>query len=600
MNIPVTIRTNKDVRAVAALSALFIFFLIVSWQRWTRPLVDHGREMNLPARVLAGEQLYVDILYFYGPVAPHFNALLYRVFGVHITVLYVIGVVCAVLILAMCYWLARQIMNEEEATLATALILLICAFNVYYGNYFQPYSHAALYGFLFALCSLVCAVSYVQHGDSRWMLWAGISAGLTIICKPELGALAGVPVGVAWLIVCLRERRLLWSAALTGAFLAVTISSVVYGLLLLHVPWQTLFVDNYRLLSMPQMVYFSRFLRGTLNWPKSISYIAASSAMILIITGGCALSSIIIAKQWGQLWRAWRVWIVLLSGFLLRQLFVGQFQVHPLSVPFRNAPLLLMIIVAALAWRLWRDGIGGLTQKAQILLVLSIFSLIAIVRFFFNVSHTSAYTPFTLPTIIIISLWLLFRCAPGLLLSEESLRERMRRYTVIFVTALVVLFAVIFTSDYRRLFTFEISAPRGKFFVEPEIGRPMAEAIRFIQQRTRPNDEVLVLPQGTGLNFLTGRHYPLREECVHPGFVEGAREATAIERLSARRVPVVVIYNLLTPEFRDRAFGVDYNQNLMRWIEEHYRLVATFGSQSGRQARFGDQEMFFSVYERDN
>src|SRR5262249_30354164 len=84
MSIPVTFQTNKDARVLASLVVLFVFFLIVSWQRWTRPLVDHGREMNLPARVLAGEQLYVDILYYYGPFAPHFNALLYRIFGLHL------------------------------------------------------------------------------------------------------------------------------------------------------------------------------------------------------------------------------------------------------------------------------------------------------------------------------------------------------------------------------------------------------------------------------------------------------------------------------------------------------------------------------------
>ena len=596
MNIPVTFRTNKDARVVASLVALFVFMLVVSWQRWTHPLIDHGREMNSPARILAGEKLYIDILYYYGPFAPHFNALLYRVFGTHLAVLHASGAVCAGLILVMCYWLARQMMDEEEAGLATAMILLSCAFSVY-GNYLQPYSYAALYGLFFALCALVCAVGYVRRGDSRWMLWAGISSGLVIISKPELGALAGAPVGVAWLVVCLRERRALWSAALRAAFPAVAIISMVYGLLFAHVQWQTVFIDTYRFFSAPQLVYFSRLVSGVLNWPQSILNMAAAATSILAIIGGCALSGIIVARQWEQLLRARRAWIALFSGLLLRQLLIGKFNADPLSGPFQSAPLLLLMIIAALTWRLLCDGMESLTQKAQVLLVLSVFSLIAIVRVFLKVSLSSPYTAFTLPTIIIISLWLLFRCAPRLLLTKESLRERARRSTIIFVVMMVVAFATISISQYRRLCTFEISTPRGKFFEEPEIGRPMAEAIRFIQQQTTPNDEVLVLPQGTGLNFLTGRHYPLREECIVPGLVEGEREAAAIERLAARRVPVVVIFNLLTPEYRDRAFGLDYNQNLVRWIKERYRLVATFGSQSNRQAQFGDQEMFFSVYE---
>src|SRR5262245_30615168 len=301
MNIPVTFRTNKDLRVLASLVVLFVFFLIVSWQRWTRPLVDHGREMNLPARVLDGEQLYVDILYYYGPFAPHFNALLYRIFGLHLTVLYASGAVCAMLILAMCYWLARRLMNEEEAGLSTALILLTCAFNVYHCNYFQPYSYAVLYGYVFALCALVCAVSYVQRSDSRRMLWAGVSTGMVIICKPELGALAGIPVGVAWLIECLRERRVLWGAALIGVSPVIIIGGATYSLILKHISWQTLFTDNYKLLSTPQLIHFSRLLSGTLDWPQSLLNVAAASAQILLITGSCALAGIIVAKQRGQM-----------------------------------------------------------------------------------------------------------------------------------------------------------------------------------------------------------------------------------------------------------------------------------------------------------
>src|SRR5262249_43383015 len=156
---------------------------------------------------------------------PYFNALLYRVFGTHLAVLHASGAVCGTLILAMCYWLARQVMNEWEAGVATALIILRCAFNAG-GSYIQPYFYSALYGFFFALCVLVCAIRYMQRGDSRWLLLAGISAGMVIICKPEFGALAVATIGAAWLLVCLRERRTLWGAALMAAFPMVAISSI--------------------------------------------------------------------------------------------------------------------------------------------------------------------------------------------------------------------------------------------------------------------------------------------------------------------------------------------------------------------------------------
>src|SRR5262247_1070584 len=90
---------HQDTRALLAIASLFVFMLAATWHRWTRPIIDHGREMHLPQRLLSGERLYTDILYYYGPFPPYFNALLYRLFGIHLSVLHASGIICATLIL---------------------------------------------------------------------------------------------------------------------------------------------------------------------------------------------------------------------------------------------------------------------------------------------------------------------------------------------------------------------------------------------------------------------------------------------------------------------------------------------------------------------
>ena len=64
---------RKDWLAGLVILALFVLMLAATWQRWTHPIIDHGREMNVPARILAGERLYVDIFLHYGPFAPVFQ-----------------------------------------------------------------------------------------------------------------------------------------------------------------------------------------------------------------------------------------------------------------------------------------------------------------------------------------------------------------------------------------------------------------------------------------------------------------------------------------------------------------------------------------------
>src|SRR5215468_5486039 len=189
-----------------AIIILFIVMLAASWQRWTQPLIDHGREMNLPSRILAGERVYRDVQVLYGPFAAHFNALLYRVFGIHLSVLKVAGAVCAILILLMIYRLARALMSEWESFLVTCLALVACALKST-ANYIQPYAYAALYGLVFALGSLVVTVSYVKRrsnprlegglqadnlrklppeGGALNLVLAGSLAGLSLISKPEI------------------------------------------------------------------------------------------------------------------------------------------------------------------------------------------------------------------------------------------------------------------------------------------------------------------------------------------------------------------------------------------------------------------------------
>jgi hypothetical protein len=146
---------------------------------------------------------------------------------------------------------------------------------------------------------------------------------------------------------------------------------------------------------------------------------------------------------------------------------------------------------------------------------------------------------------------------------------------------------------------FEISAPRGTLLTTRTLGRPIADAIRFVRERTAPGEYVASLPQGSIVNFFAERANPLREEILVPGYLTPDREADAIHRMSARRVRVILVGNVLTPEYRDNAFGVDYNRRLMRWVETNYHPIATFSDQGGAELSFGAPAFFIRAYERN-
>jgi hypothetical protein len=213
-----------------------------------------------------------------------------------------------------------------------------------------------------------------------------------------------------------------------------------------------------------------------------------------------------------------------------------------------------------------------------------------------NVRTLSAYAPFALPTTFIVLVHALARTGPAALAPSESLRRRVRRVALVLVAVAVAGMALRTAARSRTQMTYEVVSPRGSFLTEPKFGRPLHEAVAFVRTHTSPGDYVLTLPEGTAINFLAERPYPLREEIVHPGFLAGDREQEAIRRVASLRVPLVLVLNRLMTEFRDPAFGKDYNRDFMRWIEDHYHPVARFDSATSGGASFGDPHFFIVAY----
>ncbi|MDQ3013698.1 MAG: glycosyltransferase family 39 protein, partial [Acidobacteriota bacterium] len=147
----------------SAIWLVFAAMLAVSWRRWTSPIADSGREMDLPLRLLKGELLYRDVHHLYPPFAPYFNALLYSIFGVHLDVLHAAGILCSILIATLCYRIARRLLAPVDASLAGVAVVIFCIFKPA-GNLIEPYSFAALYACAFALGALLLTLRYAVPG----------------------------------------------------------------------------------------------------------------------------------------------------------------------------------------------------------------------------------------------------------------------------------------------------------------------------------------------------------------------------------------------------------------------------------------------------
>jgi 4-amino-4-deoxy-L-arabinose transferase-like glycosyltransferase len=344
----------------SAILLVFSAMLAVSWRRWTSPIADSGREMDLPLRLLNGELLYRDAHYIYPPFSPYFNSLLYRIFGVHLDVLLASGIVCAALIAWLCYRIARRLLTPAESALATIAVILLCVFKPA-GNLIWPYSFAALHGAVFALGVLLLTLRYSENGKRRELIVAGVLIGLAAGAKQEF-ALAGaltVTAATAWLHRT-DFKKLAADLALAAAP-ALLIALPVYVALLKIIGWEIIVEDCHLFYThLPASLKFYNSQRTGMDRPLfSLMQMIGAAAVAV-----AAMSAVVLLGDRTRRtlrWAGSAFIISLFAVFAIRWLAGKQWD----GSPVRALPLLLVAIVI-IEWRknVWSSAFRGDAQDA--------------------------------------------------------------------------------------------------------------------------------------------------------------------------------------------------------------------------------------------
>ncbi len=594
------------------LSAIFFVFatmLAVSWRRWTSPIADSGREMDLPLRLLQGEWLYRDVHHIYPPFAPYFNMLLYRIFGVDLDVLHVAGIVCSAIIATLCYRIARRLLEPAEAAIATIAVVIFCIFKPA-GNLIQPYAFAALYACVCSLGALLLTLRHAENQRSRELIFAGLLIGLAAITKQEF-ALAGAATVTASLVYQhlpklksnLFNLKGLISDLLFAALPAVLVALPVYSWLFAKLGWQTLVVDCHLFYThLPASLVFYNAQRTGLDRPLlSLAQMLGAAAV-----ASAALSFVVMLGDRRRKVLKWSAAALVLSFAAIagiKQIVGKQWDGSPL----RALPILLLTIIAVELWKIWQSPKAKNIQNPPsknrhlALFVISVYSFAILARVALRVPSGGAFGGFFLPTSLILFCYLFWRILPNAIERWTGDETSVRR-TLLFGRGLLVVTilagAVTFGVRYRKNFSVELHAERGHLFAPGVTGREISEALNFIRNSTQPGDAIAILPEGSDLAFLTSRRMPLRHQILIPGLMGEGDEQEAIRRLQDDRVQYILVVNRPMREFGQEAFGRDFYTKLGGWIEANYKLVKVCGSTRSNNPQIGDSGFFIKILKR--
>jgi hypothetical protein len=579
------------------LLALFSFLagLWASWQRWGNPLIDAGREMNVPLRLLRGEMLYSQVRYIYGPLAPHVNSALYRALGVRLSVLCGGGIAVAGVILALVYWVGRRVLEPCETAVAVLAVTWICAFKPE-GNYILPYAYSALYGSLLTLAVLALSLRYLEKRQIIYVLLAGICAGLATLAKTEAGIVSmGTGVAAVLLPHVIAPRRFISRGAIFLAP-AIAIPAIIYAGIAKKTGWATLTRGSYLFFgNVPwQLIHFNQVRFGFDRPWHSLLLMAISLIRLLALAGILgAVCLVMAAQESGRASRRWS-WALLAGSVAVCALAsMGLGDIGPM-LPM---PIILVILLAVGIVEYVRRLRASREQDIpalQWLLILS-FSLLSLMRILLRVSTGGALSSLLIPASLIVFVYCWTHIFPELFAGAKE-RNLARHLAMTLLVAAIFASAITISIRYRRKFSYRLTTERGTMWTQPDLGQAFGEAASFLARESNEDDFVAVVPEGTSLDFLAGRRNPLRDEILVPGMLDEEAEQRAICDLQRTKTRFFLLTNRSTKEFGQTSFGRDYDVALMKWVEGNFRTCAIFGSDHSPDPQVGDAQFFIRVY----
>jgi hypothetical protein len=523
-----------------------ILVLLAALQYWlwyfhrATNLLDEGSTAAQALRILQGDLIYRDFFTVVTPLSYYTVAWLFDLFGAHLMVLRWAALVTGLGIALATYAIGLRVMAWPFAA-AAALMTTVWGWFLVTPNFYS------LQAALFALVALAYYLRHVDGGGAKWLVSAGVMAGLTVLVKQNVGAYlvaalfaaekgsglfftnrpqpAGVrsrhPLMMLWRFVGNWSRPLSIGVAVPVAVGVVMLVAAGAGPYL-YESWV-----YYPLAKYPQ--------RFALPYPDFYP-VLAEHGVATLRDALAALATRRVAEP--AVFEIWVKFVIYLPVL-----------VYPLAC----------VALGALAWRARREGAAGAARDAQALLAIVLTGLMLLLQAWprADVAHIlfGLQPTFILFAYLLSRGWLALAAVPGP-------RLAVRGVAMVLMLAPLGLFL---WNGYRRTdweyanYVAHLRADRATGVRTLPIEAQRIDLVtRYILEHTTPDDPIFVVPWASGFYFLTDRRNPTRIDFM---LFEDAEAYPCLLAQLDQRPPKYVIYGYTWDvdgrRFREYAAPVD-------------------------------------------
>ena len=143
---------------IILINLLIILIFITGYGRFGNIIFDSFREAYIPEQIIQGQVLYKNIFNIYAPFSYLFNALLFKIFGTKLSVLYIAGLFFTLGISNIIYLISNFFFEKIYSFFIVFFFICTSVLSANVFNCFFPYSYGMLYGLFFVLTSIYFAL----------------------------------------------------------------------------------------------------------------------------------------------------------------------------------------------------------------------------------------------------------------------------------------------------------------------------------------------------------------------------------------------------------------------------------------------------------
>jgi 4-amino-4-deoxy-L-arabinose transferase-like glycosyltransferase len=587
----------KSLLIFVLLGGAGVFMASISWLKWPDLLIDFGEQVYLAWQISDGKVIYKDLTYLYGPFSGYLHALVFKLFGPGILTLAIFNMVIAAALAFLIYIFIKNFSDQLTATVCTLAFIALFAFGQYSGggnfNFICAYVYELPHGVALSLLALYFFSKYVETKSLSGLIVVYLLVGLVFLTKPEVFLALGIslPAGTAisFYLQSLNKKSWIRNASVCmGSFLTAPLLFYIY--LFTHLsfekafyyiisPW--IYIQNSSNLSLPLYQWMLGIDAIASNLTKLFTYFLAGVAIVFLVTmvGRCLSRLNYSSKP-----------VSISLGMLSASLLYLLLKYFPLLELLRPLPLITLLLVIYYFIRVTRDKNTTATEP----LVLFSFSLFSFVLLFKILLNTHVYHygfALALPATLVCMRWVLYEF-PKISIKLSGSAD-FYRSTMVMLGLIVIANHVWFGYQMHQFKGYSVGSGKDTlldYYPELEPRAPIVSAtLKYIREHTDPSAEIVPIPFGNMINYMTRHHNPLRVHTINPVEARIFGEEQYLNEMKAAFPEYILFLDVDSSRLGAQYFGRDYAQNIYQWIQTHYSLQKQFGQPPFQGRGFGIQ-----------